>query len=102
MAAVMKPRDPDITYSQVGTRPNRPDGVDKVTGRARYGADVSAPGMLIGKVLRSPHAHARIRSIDASRAMARNPGPTRGHIVPAWTSCPKAAERKCSLTSPAT
>ena len=70
MAAVMKPRDPDITYSQVGTRPNRPDGVDKVTGRARYGADVSAPGMLIGKVLRSPHAHARIRSIDASRAMA--------------------------------
>ena len=70
MAAVMKPRDPDITYSQVGTRPNRPDGVDKVTGRARYGADVSAPGMLIGKVLRSPHAHARIRRIDAARAMA--------------------------------
>ena len=70
MAAVMKPRDPDVTYSQVGTRPNRPDGVDKVTGRARYGADVSAPGMLIGKVLRSPHAHARIRSIDASRAMS--------------------------------
>ena len=55
-------------FNQVGTRPVRPDGVDKVTGRARYGADVSAPGMLVGKVLRSPHAHARVLSIDTSRA----------------------------------
>lgn len=54
----------------VGTRPLRPDGVDKVTGRARYGADVSLPGQLIGKVLRSPHAHARIKSIDTSEAEA--------------------------------
>ena len=54
----------------VGTRPVRPDGVDKVTGRARFGADVHLPGMLIGKVLRSPYAHARIRSIDVSAALA--------------------------------
>ena len=52
----------------VGTRPLRPDGVDRVTGRARYGADYSLPGQLIGKVLRSPHAHARIKSIDTSLA----------------------------------
>jgi CO/xanthine dehydrogenase Mo-binding subunit len=57
-------------FSKVGTRPLRPDGIDKVTGRARFGADMNAPGMLIGKVLRSPHAHARIRSIDASAAEA--------------------------------
>jgi CO/xanthine dehydrogenase Mo-binding subunit len=54
----------------VGTRPLRPDGVDKVTGRARYAADYNLPGQLIGKVLRSPHAHARIRSIDTSKAEA--------------------------------
>src|SRR5687767_8145387 len=57
-------------FSKVGTRPLRPDGIDKVTGRARFGADMNAPGMLIGGVLRSPHAHARIRSIDASEAEA--------------------------------
>jgi len=54
----------------VGTRPLRPDGVDKVTGRAKFGADIHVPNMLIGKVLRSPHAHARIKSIDVSRAQA--------------------------------
>ena len=54
----------------IGTRPVRPDGVDKVTGRARFGADVHLPGMLVGKVLRSPHAHARIGSIDVSAALA--------------------------------
>ena len=54
----------------VGTRPVRPDGVDKVTGRARYGADVRFPGMLYGRILRSPHAHAVIRGIDASKAEA--------------------------------
>ena len=52
----------------IGTRPVRPDGVDKVTGRARFGADVHLPNMLVGKVLRSPHAHARLKSIDTSRA----------------------------------
>ena len=50
--------------------PDRPDGADKVTGRARFGADFNLPGMLIGKVLRSPHAHARIGSIDTSKAEA--------------------------------
>src|SRR5262245_32632744 len=54
----------------VGTRPVRPDGVDKVTGRAKFGADLHVANMLIGKVLRSPHAHARIKSIDTSKAQA--------------------------------
>ena len=54
----------------VGTTPIRHDGADKVTGRAQYGADIQLPGLLHGKVLRSPHAHARIRSIDTSRALA--------------------------------
>ena len=57
-------------FTTVGTRPIRHDGVDKVTGRANYGADLSLPGMLYGVVVRSPHAHARIRSIDTSAALA--------------------------------
>lgn len=56
-------------YKVIGSRPLRPDGIDKVTGRAIFGADVKLPGMLAGKVLRSPHAHARILSIDASAAL---------------------------------
>ena len=55
-------------YKVIGSRPVRPDGVDKVTGRAKYGADINLPGMLYGRVLRSPHAHARILSIDTSKA----------------------------------
>lgn len=57
-----------MSFKVIGTRPVRPDGVDKVTGRAVYGADVQLPGLLYGKVLRSPHAHARIKSIDTSAA----------------------------------
>ncbi len=57
-------------YAVVGTRPIRHDGPDKVMGRARYAADVHLTGMLHGKILRSPHPHARIRGIDASRALA--------------------------------
>ena len=57
-------------FRWVGTRPVRPDGVPKVTGRAMYGSDMSMPGMLVGSVLRSPHAHARIRSMDVSKAAA--------------------------------
>ncbi|MEM6890491.1 MAG: xanthine dehydrogenase family protein molybdopterin-binding subunit [Pseudomonadota bacterium] len=57
-------------FKSVGTRPLRPDGVDKVTGRARYGADFNMPGQLVARVLRSPHAHARIVSIDTSKAEA--------------------------------
>src|SRR5215475_3199234 len=57
-------------FKWVGTRPVRPDGVPKVTGRALYGSDLAMPGMLAGRVLRSPHAHARIRSIDTAKAAA--------------------------------
>ena len=57
-------------YKVIGTRPIRHDGADKVTGRAVYGTDMHLPGMLYGKVLRSPHAHARIVSIDTSAAEA--------------------------------
>ncbi len=57
-------------YNVVGTRPIRHDGTDKVTGRAQYGDDVQLQGLLHGKILRSPHPHARIKSIDASRALA--------------------------------
>jgi CO/xanthine dehydrogenase Mo-binding subunit len=63
--------DPKYTkqkFKLVGTRPLRPDGLDKVTGRARYGADTSAPGQLVGAILRSPHAHAKIIKIDTSKA----------------------------------
>jgi CO/xanthine dehydrogenase Mo-binding subunit len=58
------------TFTYIGTRPIRHDGVDKVTGRANYGADFALPGMLHGVVLRSRHAHARIVSIDTSAAEA--------------------------------
>ena len=57
-------------FKYIGTRPNRPDGLDKVTGRAKYGADFNAPNMLHAAVLRSPHAHARINKIDTSKAEA--------------------------------
>ena len=57
-------------YNVLGSRPVRHDGADKVTGRAKYGADFQANGTLHGKILRSPHAHANIRSIDTSRAEA--------------------------------
>ncbi|MFP6808026.1 MAG: xanthine dehydrogenase family protein molybdopterin-binding subunit [Pseudomonadales bacterium] len=58
----------DQKFKVIGTRPNRPDGLDKVTGRAKFGADMSAPGQLVGLFLRSPHAHAKIKKIDTSRA----------------------------------
>ena len=56
-------------YKVVGTRPIRHDGWDKVTGRAKYGADIQLAGTLHGKILRSPHAHARIKNIDYSKAL---------------------------------
>ncbi|WP_164659645.1 xanthine dehydrogenase family protein molybdopterin-binding subunit [Tropicibacter sp. Alg240-R139] len=61
-------RKSDFTF--IGTRPDRPDGLDKVTGRAKFGADAVAPGMLFGAIVRSPHAHARIVKIDTSKAEA--------------------------------
>ena len=54
----------------IGKRTIRPDGEDKVTGRANFGADFAQPGMLWGKILRSPHPHARIKSINLERAAA--------------------------------
>jgi CO/xanthine dehydrogenase Mo-binding subunit len=54
----------------VGTRPIRPDGIEKVTGRANFGADRAMPGMLYGKIKRSPHAHARIIRINTEKALA--------------------------------
>ena len=57
-------------YDVVGKRPIRHDGPDKVTGAAKYGADFYTAGMLFAKILRSPHAHARIKSIDTSKAEA--------------------------------
>ena len=61
---------PKKKYKVIGTRPIRHDGADKVTGRAKYGADIRLTGMLHGAILRSPHAHANIKSIDVSAALA--------------------------------
>src|SRR6476646_562794 len=57
-------------YSVLGKRPVRHDGADKVTGKAIYTADMTLSGMAHGKIVRSPHAHARIKRIDASQALA--------------------------------
>ncbi len=56
-------------YKHIGTRPVRPDGVDKVTGRANFGADFDMNGMLHGRMVRSPHAHAKIKSINVAKAL---------------------------------
>ena len=63
MTTTAKPK-----YKVIGTRPVRHDGVDKVTGRAKYGADIHPTGLIYGAMLRSPHAHAKIKRIDTSRA----------------------------------
>jgi CO/xanthine dehydrogenase Mo-binding subunit len=80
-------------FKWVGTRPIRPDGVPKVTGTALYGSDFSMPGMLVGRILRSPHAHARIRSIDTSKAAA-HPG------VKAVVTCADFPEQKFDYVGP--
>jgi CO/xanthine dehydrogenase Mo-binding subunit len=64
----MTVENPDNKW--IGKRTLRPDGADKVTGRAAYAADTNMPGMIWGKILRSPHPHARIKSIDTSKAEA--------------------------------
>ncbi|MEE8436056.1 MAG: xanthine dehydrogenase family protein molybdopterin-binding subunit [bacterium] len=66
----MKQQPPSPPFRVIGTRPIRPDGEDKVTGRALYGADVSFPDQLYGAVARSPHPHARILSLDTKKALA--------------------------------
>ncbi len=70
MTDVLDRPDAKAGLKVVGTRPVRPDGADKVTGRAAFGADFAMPGMLVGKIKRSPHAHARIVSIDTKKARA--------------------------------
>ncbi|MFO1188879.1 MAG: xanthine dehydrogenase family protein molybdopterin-binding subunit [Alphaproteobacteria bacterium] len=60
----------EMANKWIGQRTIRPDGADKVTGRAAFGADAAMPGMIWGKILRSPHPHARIRAIDTSKAEA--------------------------------
>lgn len=66
-----EPREAEMFGNKwIGRRTIRPDGADKVTGRAAYAADTTLPGMIWGKVLRSPHPHAHIVSIDTSRAQA--------------------------------
>jgi xanthine dehydrogenase molybdenum-binding subunit len=85
----------DRQFRVIGTRPVRHDGVDKVTGRAVYGGDVRLPGLLFGQVLRSPHAHARIRAIDTSRAAAL-PG-VRAVVTGADLPAPASADETIDL-----
>lgn len=80
-------------YDVIGTRPIRHDGTDKVTGRALFGADIRLPGMLYGAMLRSPHAHARIISIDTSLAEAL-PGV---HAVVTAADLPEVASKISGL-----
>ena len=104
-------------YKVIGTRPIRHDGVDKVTGRALYGNDIHLPGTLYGRFLRSPHAHAIIKSIDTSAA-EQLPGVTAvvtGQDIPEaedkmqelgedvsnlkWLAENILADKKCSTTA---
>src|SRR3954451_8144492 len=70
MTEIIHPAETETTYRVIATRHERYDATDKVTGPAQYGADIRLPNMLYGKVLRSAHAHAIIRSIDTSAAEA--------------------------------
>ena len=70
MTTAEKKAPGDRKFRVVGTRPIRPDGLGKVTGSDKYGGDVRLPGMLHGRMLRSPHAHARIKKIDVRKAEA--------------------------------
>jgi len=80
-------------YKVIGTRPVRHDGVDKVTGRAVYGNDFQLPGMGHGRVLRSPHPHAKIKSIDTSAA-EKLPGV---YAVVTGKDFPDAADKMAEL-----
>ena len=60
--------DISLENKWIGQSTLRPDGIEKVTGSAQYAADFTMPGMVWGKVLRSPHAHALIKKIDTSKA----------------------------------
>ena len=64
-----KTKEEGNKFKVIGTRPVRPDGMDKVTGKANFGADIVLNGMLYGAIHRSPHAHALIKKIDISKAL---------------------------------
>jgi xanthine dehydrogenase YagR molybdenum-binding subunit len=66
----------------IGKRISRIDGPQKVSGRAKYSFDINRPGMLFGKIVRSPHAHAKVKSIDTSAA-EQMPGVKAVHVVAA-------------------
>ncbi len=70
MSDVLDRPETGSNFTSVGTRPIRPDGIDKVTGRAAFGADFVMPGMIWGRIKRSPYAHARILSVDTRKALA--------------------------------
>ena len=85
----------------VGTRPIRPDGVDKVTGRANFGADMTMPGMLWGRIKRSPHAHDRLDQYRESASTAwseggHHPRPVRTGRVSASRRGVHAGHTACS------
>ena len=67
---VLPPWEEDTTFEIVGHPHTRVEGVEKVTGRARYAYDVRLPGQLYADVLRSPHPHARVTRVDTSKAEA--------------------------------
>ena len=90
--------EPKSEYKVIGTRPIRHDGLDKVTGRALYGADIKLPSMIWGAVLRSPHAHARILSIDTSAAEAMDGV----HAVVTNADLPQASDEMVDLGEGAT
>jgi len=94
MATINRP-DSEVSgkYKVIGTRPIRHDGADKVTGRAQYGGDLRLTGMLFGYILRSPHAHAKIKSIDTSKAAAL-PGV---HAVMTGEDMPHVGDRIAEL-----
>src|SRR5262245_5926270 len=87
-------------FKYVGHSVARVDGIEKVTGQAKFVGDLTVPGMLHGKILRSPYAHARIRAINASRAEAL-PGVTAvltaadlGDVNPIYNGRPVIAMNK--------
>ncbi len=94
MATINRP-DSEVSgkYKVIGTRPIRHDGADKVTGRAQYGGDLRLTGMLHGYILRSPHAHAKIKSIDITKAAAL-PGV---HAVMTGEDMPHVGDRIAEL-----